>query len=130
LKLNTYFIGLPLKNQKHYLQTKEAKQLNWIDLLNKSDLKPDFFKDTWRLLSNYAHSEFLGILQIRDYTKNPKQLNDNAFFMAELSAMIIGKTIVNNENIFPVTKEVTDNLDEDSKKLLNYFSTVGSKGST
>lgn len=130
LKTNTYFLSLPLKNQEHYLKTKEAKQLNWTDLLDKSDLQPDFFKDTWRLLSNYAHSEFLGVLQIRDYPKNPAQLNVNAFSMAELSAMIIGRTIINNTIIFPLTKDIVDTLDEDSDNLVKYFSKVGAKGST
>ncbi len=129
LKSNSYFKSSSLKNQKNYLTTKNARQLPWIDLLDNSDLKPEMFKDTWRLQSNYAHSEFLSVLQIRDFMKNPAQLNSSTFVMAELVAIIISITIKNVEELFSEAKKVIELLDEDTKNLLQYFLLVGTKNS-
>jgi len=130
LKTNAYFLGLPLKNQEHYLKTKEAKQFNWTELLDKADLRPEFFKDTWRLLSNYAHSEFLSVLQIREYPRNFQQLNSNAYFMGEVCAMVLGRAISNTAIIFSVTKEIVDALEIEEENLLKYFAAVGKKGAS
>jgi hypothetical protein len=129
LKTNPYFLGLSLKKQNHYLNTNQAKQLNWSELLDSSDLEPKLFKDTWRLLSNFAHSEFLSVLQIRDYPINPKQLNESAYLMGEISAMIIGRTIANTVIIFPTSKGIIDILDQDSTGLIEYFAKVGERSS-
>ncbi len=124
---NSYFKSLPTKNQKHYLSTKDAKQLPWTTLLDESDLKPEFFKDTWRLQSNYAHSEFLSVLQIKDFPQNPEQLKSSSYVMAELATIILSVTINHVNELFSESKRVFVSLDEDTKQMVNYFCKVGTK---
>jgi hypothetical protein len=124
LKVNSYFIRLPVKEQKRYLSTKEAKELNWITLLDNSDLKPEIFKDIWRLQSNYAHSEFLSVLQIREH---PKDLNQNAHLMALLGSMILATAINNLGKLFISSKNIIETFDTDNKSLFSYFLEIGTK---
>lgn len=128
LKNNKYFLSLSAKQQEHYLKTKEAKELNWTMLLDSSDLKPELFKDMWRLHSNYAHSEFLSILQIRD-PNNINNLNSNAWLTSELTSMVLASTIYHLGTLFNSSKEIINTLDSDNKNLYKYFFDIGNKGS-
>lgn len=129
LKNNTYFLNLPLKKQKHYLNTKEAIQFKWIELLDDSDLKPELFKDTWKLLSNYAHSEFLSVLQIQDYPESFKNANMRCWSIFELTSMLLSCTISNLSRLFLSAKSYSENMDRELKELVKYFTLIGFKAS-
>ena len=47
---------------------------SWSTLINKCDLKDSYFADMYSLFSNYAHSEFLSTIQLKQSTRN---LNDS-----------------------------------------------------
>jgi hypothetical protein len=127
LKNNNYFLNLSERQQAHYLKTKEAKELNWTTLLDSSDLKPELFKDIWRLHSNYAHSEFLSILQIRD-PSNLNNLNSNAWLTSELTSIVLASTIYHLGVLFKSAQAVIDTFDDDTKLIHKYFFSVGNKG--
>jgi hypothetical protein len=95
-------------------------------LLDSSDLRPEFFKDIWRLHSNYAHSEFLSILQIRDF-KDPNRLITNAWLTSEITSMILASAIFHLGNLFRSSKNVINAIDLDSKNLYTYFFKIGNK---
>lgn len=121
MKLNTYYLSLPEQQQKHFIKSKDAKQFNWSDLLDKSDLDTLLFKNAWKLLSNYAHSEFLSVLQARDFAKNPQLLPPNAYLMGELSAIVVAHAIRNTAVLFPQVQDILVKLDSAKSSLLNYF---------
>jgi hypothetical protein len=121
MKLNAYFLSLSEKQQASYLKSKEAKQISWSDLLDNCDLDPGLFKNAWKLLSNYAHSEFLSVLQARDFAKNPQLLIANAFLMGELSSIAVSHAITNTVLLFPQVKYILQNLTSDQSSVLTYF---------
>ena len=48
----------------------------WADLIEKSKLHTIFFKSSWKLFSNYAHSEYVYIKGINNYISNHNTFND------------------------------------------------------
>ena len=48
----------------------------WADLIEKSKLHTIFFKSSWKLFSNYAHSEYVYIKSINNYISNHKAFNE------------------------------------------------------
>jgi hypothetical protein len=50
--------------------------ISWIELLKASRLKSEFYIGLYKLYSNYAHSEYLSMIQLNEGTLN-KNANDN-----------------------------------------------------
>jgi hypothetical protein len=71
------FQVLPLNSQKKkdLLNGKHARRFSFIELIEKSSLNNILFVDMWKLYSNYAHCELLGLLQINGYADDPKDIN-------------------------------------------------------
>jgi hypothetical protein len=44
--------------------------MSWLDLLKESRLKSRFFENTYKLYSNYAHSEYISMIQINESSLN------------------------------------------------------------
>lgn len=68
---------------------------SWNDLIKKSNLKSDFFKDSYSLFSNYAHSEYISMMQVNEssLSKNDKKNIDNVTLTLSLIRMINCVTI-------------------------------------
>jgi hypothetical protein len=51
----------------------KARRKGWEWLIKSSPLNTDEFKDRWGLYSNHAHTEYIGLIQFRDFamTDNP-----------------------------------------------------------
>lgn len=126
LKNNSYFQSLSLKQQENYLKGC-AKEKNLTSLLELIDLNPELYQRSWQLQSNYAHSEFISVLQIRGYVKRPEELNITSFVMAELIAMIAAISIDHLKNNFEAASLIFEELDDEKKKLLDFFLKQGKK---
>ena len=74
MKCNEYFLSLPEGKQKDILNRKQAKILGWEKLFTSSDLKSDLFVRSWRLYSNYAHSEYISLIQFKEYNQDSYEL--------------------------------------------------------
>ena len=77
LEANKYFHELN-KGQLNKLKSYGLPKLvSWNKMIDKSDLNNKLFKDIYSLYSNYAHSEFLSMIQINEtpfYTSNQKNI--------------------------------------------------------
>lgn len=75
LKANSYFRKLHEKKQKQLLKDKPARDVSLTALVSKEYFKGDMFKQTWELLSNYAHTDYISALQLKMIFHNPTLLN-------------------------------------------------------
>lgn len=120
LKNNSYFQFLEIKQQERYLKGC-ATEKNLTTLLELIDLNPELYQNIWKLQSNYAHSEFISVLQIRTYVKRPEELVNSSFVMAELTAMIASISIDHLKNNFDAARLIFDELEEEKKSYLIFF---------
>jgi len=95
----------------------KAMIYNWNELIIKSDLRNELFKNTWRLASSYAHSEELALVQLKDYYSSEKgkfaQINFLSS-MINLNCMLNSKMILFVKKKYewaePVFNELPDNI--------------------
>lgn len=76
---NSFFKSLKTEKQNYILNNCPAKIISWTQLIKDSHLKSHYFLNMWRLYSNYAHTEMIGAMQIKEYIKNPDQINPMLF---------------------------------------------------
>ena len=86
--INDPYFSKLTKPQKKKLETYGLPRIeSWHSLIQNSKLETEFYGSVYKLLSNYAHSEFLSILQI-------KQANYNITNKVTLSNANLSLTIV------------------------------------
>ncbi|MEO1260574.1 MAG: hypothetical protein AAFZ15_17385 [Bacteroidota bacterium] len=89
-----------LRQSKLYLQYKSkvekpignAKIYTWTDLIKISSLDTDCFLTLWRFFSNYAHSEYISVIQTQDNYKNKLSLEatlNSSFAVLQLLGLLI-----------------------------------------
>nr|WP_299071294.1 DUF5677 domain-containing protein [uncultured Allomuricauda sp.] len=100
--------------------------ISWIELLNQSRLKSRFFLNIYRLYSNYAHSEYLSMIQI-----NEGSLNKNAPFNISTTEsslnnirMINSMTILLLKERFGCTASAYKNLDEKLRFTIEFWEKI------
>lgn len=89
------FIALDLKKNErdNLLNGKFAKRFGFIELIKLSKLKDNLFIDMWKLYSNYAHCELLGLLQINSYADEPEKIYD-ALYGTLLNTSIVTSLMI------------------------------------
>ena len=95
IRANSYFNTLDLKKQNRLLSQKPAREFNsWVELIDQSPIGGNGeFKTLWRLYSNFAHSEMLGMIQLKSYFKNRSQQNQALFTTLKISCLIMANVI-------------------------------------
>ena len=79
------------KNQKWKLNNYGLPRINsWNDLIEESRLATEFTSSTYKLFSNYAHSEFLSILQLKQSNVN---INNEHAKTSAILALTIAKQV-------------------------------------
>lgn len=68
---NDFFKTLPEKEQERIIKEKKAKLSTWNTLLDESKLTSEIFKKSWNLYSNFAHSEFASLMQVKSFLEEP-----------------------------------------------------------
>lgn len=90
LQATDFYKTLSIKEQSKYTGKKvNSKLMGWELLIKESPLKTDNFVQSWRLFSNYAHSEMIGSIQIKEYFKDLNQINDTIFATSRQVLMLI-----------------------------------------
>lgn len=91
IQSNAYFQSLSPQRQKYLLTKDEAKELSYEDIIKKRGIINPQFYIMWRLYSNYAHSEFISLIQLKDYVANPTivKANMNAAFMDQTLLLVL-----------------------------------------
>jgi hypothetical protein len=71
---NSYFQNLTSKRRVDLLKSVPARMFGWVELIKRSNLRSELFVDIWSLCSNYAHSEYLSLMQFKGYISNNQEL--------------------------------------------------------
>lgn len=91
LENNPFFAALAIKEKyrKELSTGKYAMRFSFPDLIKKSQLSDELFIDRWKLYSNYAHSESIGLNQMRYYSQDTKSLNLTYFIAIMFPLMLM-----------------------------------------
>jgi hypothetical protein len=108
IKKNKIYQALPLKNQNQLLKTRPARIMGWEKLIQSSGLNTEQFLTSWKLCSNYSHSEMIGSIQIESSIKNPDELKWVLFLALEQSIITTCILIKDMTKLFKST-EITYN---------------------
>lgn len=101
--------------------------ISWSKLLEKSILKSELFQSIYKLYSNYAHSEFISIIQINEGNLNKK----NEFNLSNISSNLFLTRIINCVTIvllkekFECTSLAYENIDEELKYSIEFWHKFG-----
>jgi len=115
---------------------KSGKRLNKVlpsieSLIAGSSLATDLFQSSWKLYSNYAHSELLSSMQLNGYVMNPKEQSKMIFNAFQLSTMLVCKVIKDLVALFPTSEIVYNTLPETLTTKIDFWSkAVEQKSST
>lgn len=118
------FQALPAKIQKNFLAGNYAKRYGFQKLIELSPLQEILFADIWRLYSNYAHSEMIGLLQINSYASDRKG-HENALFSTLAHALMLTAILI--KDLLPIYKgtaaEIIDlpEINEETWALIEYW---------
>jgi len=108
----------------------KAMLYNWNELIIKSDLRNELFKNTWRLASSYAHSEELSLIQLKDFYGNKKgKFGQKNFItsMINLNCMLVSLTIIFIKNKYNWAEQKYNNLDFQLKEEIEIWKILATK---
>lgn len=121
IKENKYFIEMPVQNQNYLLDKKPSRIMGWEKLIEASPLDKEFFLTTWKLYSNFSHSEMIGSIQIKDYIKNRAVLNSSLCSVLNIANMIVCTTIKDLVGNFKTSEIVFNTLSTELKTKINFY---------
>jgi hypothetical protein len=70
IQRNDYFKGLPSDKKKKLLKDTPAREMGWEQLIKATRIRNRESLVMWKLYSNYAHSEYLSSIQLKDYFRD------------------------------------------------------------
>lgn len=103
-----------------------AKIFNWIELFEASKLS-NSFEESWKWYSNYAHSEFISLRQLKNAIKNttevkfeadmviPLEVARQRYNVVYLQVQLVCHLILDICELFECAKKAYENLDEKTK---------------
>ncbi|MFD1015752.1 DUF5677 domain-containing protein [Winogradskyella rapida] len=102
--------------------------VSWNKLIEQSILKTSMFELSYKLYSNYAHSEFISLIQMNEPNALTKGSEDNN--IAILNSLRIVKminciTIVGLKNKFDFASRVFDKYDDEIKSTILFWNKFG-----
>lgn len=98
---------------------------SWNTLLNNSMLETNIFLIPYKLYSNYAHSEFISLIQLNGSDVLNKESNDNKMHLQNalrVVNMINCVSLIELKNKFLCTSKAFDNLDKSAKEKIEFWS--------
>ncbi len=125
IKLNKFFLSLPKQKQNQLLADKPAKMIGWEKLIETSHLDTDFFLTTWKLYSNYSHSEMIGSIQIKEYVTKPTELNTTLNTALTFANMLTCIAIIDLVKLFKSSEIVYNTLPVELTTKIEYYWKAG-----
>jgi hypothetical protein len=125
-----FFVNLPFKpaERRKLIEGKYAKRFGFVELIKLSELKDLLFADMWKLYSNYAHCELLGLLQINSYGEDPDSIDNALYGTLTNTLMVVSAMIADFVGVFKdtsVEKIDIPELDEVMMTLLLFWYGMG-----
>ncbi len=104
--------------------------VSWQKLLEQSILKTSMFETSYKLYSNYAHSEFISLIQMngKDTLNKGSKKNDNAILNSlRVVKMINCISMVCLKNKFDFTSKVFEQFDNETKTTILFWNEFGTE---
>lgn len=129
-----------IKNMPEYssLDKKRLNQLrgyglpridSWQSLIKQSNLKDEILSGMYSLASNYAHSEYLAILQLSQSNTNKDNLKNNSFIISSLNIakIIVAMSIDYYTTTHPIANQTYTELQGKVKTSIQLWRSIGHK---
>ncbi|MFY0603022.1 MAG: hypothetical protein JXQ93_03670 [Flavobacteriaceae bacterium] len=135
-KLKTKIVKSPYykniqKQNLYKLDTYGLPRLeSWLKLLEQSILKTSIFGTSYKLYSNYAHSEFISLIQINEKNALNKgsEENDKTILNAlRVVKMINCISIIGLKNKFDFASKIFEKYDEETKMTIIFWNEFGTE---
>tara|TARA_R110001606_G_scaffold178175_1_gene324756 strand:- start:1353 stop:2303 length:951 start_codon:yes stop_codon:yes gene_type:complete len=101
---------------------------SWSKLLKQSVLKTSIFETSYKLYSNYAHSEFISLIQMKGrgiLNKGTKENDDAILNALRVVKMINCISIIGLKNKFDFASKVFEKYDEVTKTTILFWNEFG-----
>jgi hypothetical protein len=95
----------------------------WVDLIKKSNLNDALFAPRWKHYSGYAHSEYISLLQLKDYFRTPAHMQRETCHTVECATMIASITVTELLNLIPsLQDDYSANWTEEQRATIYFYS--------
>ncbi len=104
--------------------------VSWLKLIEQSILKTSLFETSYKLYSNYAHSEFISLIQMNGkqmLNKGSKENNDTILNPLRAVKMINCISMVCLKNKFDFASKVFEKYDDENKTTILFWNEFGTK---
>lgn len=125
IKLNTYFLSLPNHKRKSIINSGRAKEINWKEIISESGLAQSFHFSNWEFYSNYAHSEQIEAMQLKDLFQNPQKTNDNVYHILNCTIIYEAILISNLKIKYKQFEKIYDTQSLDLKTKIKFWANLG-----
>jgi len=122
IKNNLYFLSLNEKRQNSIIKNPQPRLYSWNNIMNSSEINNDIIIHLWSMCSNYAHSEYWSLIQIKDFSKE----SNNFILEMSITVFIMLVSIMIND----FNKVFTDEgynlipLQDNELAFINYFNSI------
>jgi len=127
LKTNQYFLSLEEAKQKEILHKRQPKLIGWQTLFKTSDLKSNLFINPWKLYSNYAHSEYLSLIQFKDYRQDDPEFISAKQSVAFSTLILTAVFITNMRKLYPEIEDNFQTLTKEQIECVIFFDGIARK---
>ena len=104
--------------------------VSWLKLIDQSILKTSMFEMSYKLYSNYAHSEFISLIQMKGketLNKGSKENDLSLLNSLRVVKMINCIAIVGLKNKFEFASNVFEKYDEQTKSIILFWNKLGTE---
>ena len=124
---NDFFNSLPENEQKRIVKEKKAKLTSWNTLLDESKLTVEIFKKSWNLYSNFAHSEFASLMQVRSFLEEPYKTISSRNLVIFTALMLISVFIKDFSQLYREIEIRYKIISIDDQEVIELFNRLAQK---
>ena len=98
----------------------EAKEMSWTDLIFSRGIKGTKFLTLWKLLSNHAHAEYLGTIQLKHQFEN-RHDGSGIYALVSQPLMLVALLIDDFQKAFKPAQLIFGTFEEDLQTTINVY---------
>lgn len=126
-KKNEYFEKFSVKKRENIIKNTPARIANWERLFEESCLRKDIFYKLWKLCSNYAHSEYISLIQFKETMHDTAEQFSLRCFILYINTVLSSIFIKNICSLYMEIEENFITLKEEQKEVIQFLSKIGMK---
>ncbi len=126
IQKNKYFNTLSSSDKKYIIKNIPSKEKSWEYLLKEGPLH-EMFLYTWKLYSNYAHSEMIEAIQLKEYFNNNEAFDESLFFALQQVNILSSVLVTDLLSFDPIINSEYDKIDNNIKLSVRFWNELGRK---